>query len=185
MAPPVPTELQIRKFRKRFRVLDSDGNGVLDVSDYETVAQRIRLRFHLREASPEADRITAVYRELFARMHKYGDLNNDHVIDENEFVTTTTWSLLGRTDGFDRAILPTLHSIGEVCGLRSDTVLTDRLFEDLLAAEGVTPPDILVAHAHLLDSSASFTFADLVQANRDFYCSADPAGAGNWLLGDF
>jgi Ca2+-binding EF-hand superfamily protein len=41
MAPPVPTELQIRKFRKRFRVLDSDGNGVLDVSDYETVAQRI------------------------------------------------------------------------------------------------------------------------------------------------
>lgn len=179
-----PTELQLRKLRKRFRLLDVSGNGYLELADYEAIASRFEQCFELPRGSEKATLIHATYTRLFQSMHRHGDHDGDGRVDEHEFVQTSVGSLLERPDGFDRAILPVLRAVMHVCDKDADASLDVDELTRFLTAEGAGPEDREQALAHLLEASSErLSFAVFCDATREFYCSANPDAPGNWLFG--
>lgn len=181
-----PNDIQLRKYRKRFQLLDVNGNGILELSDYQAIARRFRRNFHLEPGSDNANAIDDTYTRLFTAMHRHGDRNGDGHVDENEFIQTSAASLLGRPDGFDRAIKPVLTVICQVCDKDGNALLDRDEFHRFLTAEGAPDEACAQSLAHLYPANATtITFDQFTEATRQFYCSPDPDAPGNWLFGDF
>jgi Ca2+-binding EF-hand superfamily protein len=181
-----PNDVQLRKLRKRFRLLDTNGNGRLDLSDYLAVAHRFQHLFALAPGSDRAVLIEDTYTRLFHAMHRHGDHNADGHVDEQEFVDTSVASLLTRPDGFDRAVRPVVDAVARVCDKDGDAALSRDEFRRLLLAEGAREEDCDLALAHLYpNGTPHLDLAGFTRATREFYCSPDPASPGNWLLGAF
>ncbi len=178
-----PTELQVRKLRKRFRLLDVNGNGHLELADYQAIGRRFIEQFDLPAGSAKAVAIADTYTRLFASMHRYGDHDHDGRVDEDEFVRTSVSSLLQRPDGFERAILPVLHVVMVVCDKSEDGSLDKDEFGRFVAAEGASPEDRDHALEHLYGARDELGFEAFCAATREFYCSPDPRACGNWLFG--
>ncbi|MEU4213338.1 hypothetical protein AB0F13_25725 [Streptomyces sp. NPDC026206] len=181
-----PNDVQLRKLRKRFRLLDVNGNGVLELTDYQAIAHRFQHQFGLPAGSPGAVVIHETYTRLFTAMHRHGDANGDGHVDEGEFIETSVGSLLKRPDGFDHAIVPVLRVIMQVCDKDGDATLDRDEFRRFLAAEGALAEDTAQALAHLYPGDIQgLDLARLTDATRQFYCSPDPDAPGNWLFGAF
>jgi Ca2+-binding EF-hand superfamily protein len=180
-----PNDVQLRKLHKRFQLLDINGNGYLELADYQAIAYRFQAQFALPTGSPKAVLIEQTYTRLFTALHRWGDHDHDGRIDQQEFVRTTTASLLGRPDGFERAILPVVQTVMHVCDKDDNAALDAEEFRRFLTAEGATPADCALAFTYLCPpKAAGLTLDRFAEATRQFYCSPDPDAPGNRLFGD-
>lgn len=177
---PQPEGLLTRKYRHRFHLLDANRNGHLDLADYLIIADRLTTGLGLH--GDAAARVTATYRDLFRSMHRAGDHDGDGFVTEDEYVRTAAASLLGREDGFDRAVLPVIITIMEAASGTRDPCLDRTQFRAFLTAEGVDDPDDVLADL-LPSTHRTMGLERLVRLSREFYCSPDPEAPGNRLLG--
>lgn len=180
------TEVQIKKLAKRFRLLDQDRNGYIELADYQAIAQRTAEIFGLDGADPRAANLRFAYTVLHKAMHTGADENRDGRVDEREFIYEAGARMAADPDSFDRAMAGVLRALFAVCDADNDATIGPGELRKLLQTYALSEHDIEVAFSHLdRDSSGGITQAELAQATREFYCSADPDAPGNWFFGDF
>jgi Ca2+-binding EF-hand superfamily protein len=172
------------KLTLRFKLLDRDGNGYLEESDYEELAQRIASAFGRDVDTAPGSKLRDAYLRLWRALRSKMDTDGDGRISEEEFRSSIRDSVVGRADGFDRIIGPIAEAVLDVCDIDGDGVLDEGEVATMLSAFGVSAADARQAFARLdRDHDGRLTRQELTTAVQEFYCSADADAPGNWFYG--
>jgi Ca2+-binding EF-hand superfamily protein len=177
-------ELQERKASYYFELIDEDGNGLIEVSDFALRAQRLA---EVQNLSGDRDR-EALRQEVLAWW--------DHICTVADFdgdarVSLPEWKAYWRSiqRSAERGELDTLQTLeraarGTLRAIDRDGTgrVTEAEYDDWLAAWGVD--ESAEAFRRLDRGGKGFlTEADLIVAVQEFYLSGDPEAPGNALYG--
>lgn len=172
------------KLSLRFRLLDRDGNGYLEESDYEELAHRLAAAFGRGLDTPPGSALRTAYLNLWRALRSRMDTDGDGRISEEEFQASIRESVVQRTDGFDRVIEPIAKAVLDVCDVDGDGALDESEVTRMLGAFGVPADEAAQAFARLdRDHNGRLTRQELTTAVQEFYCSTDAEAPGNWFYG--
>jgi Ca2+-binding EF-hand superfamily protein len=172
-----------RKLTRRFQTYDTDRDGYLERTDFETAAGRMAAEFGLPADDPDGRRLTALCVGVWEHLCAVsGALTR---ISEEQYKAAFAAGLLETEEHFDAGYVPFLQTIVAIADTDGDGRLTAEdhirwtgslmnLSEDV--ARGI--------HARLdADGDGFIDAADLLAAIRDYYFDDAPDSAGAWLLG--
>lgn len=177
------SDLQHRKIRHFFSVLDANDDGHLEWADLERWAANVARVRGAEAGSPEYDHLHQLWRFTWEALDKVADENHDELVTLDEW-TRVTDQLLDSEEGY--------RSVMDAIGLKTFDVLdTDsdghlshedwidfyRALElDESAAEHVFP---------LFDSNGDGQISrdETMVRLREFFCSSDPDSPGNAFFG--
>lgn len=177
-------DFQERKASYYFDLIDEDGNGLIEVSDFALRAQRLAEAQSLTQAEAQ----NALRQKVLAwwdHICTIADFDGDARVSLPEW--KAYWRSLQR--GVDRGELDTLRTLeraarGTLQAMDRDGTgrVTEAEYGDWLAAWGATGREEAFRQ---LDRGGKgiLTEADLVVAVHEFYLSDDPAAPGNALYG--
>jgi Ca2+-binding EF-hand superfamily protein len=173
-----------RKYVKRFEMLDADGSGVVDRTDFEMLAQRLIDGLGVTPGSPKADRVHNGYLELCDSLMRIADEDGNGEITRTEFVMAMT-RMAGDRAGFKRVIEPLARLNLSLCDADGDGNLNELEFASLLRMFNATTMDDASRIFHRLDTSGDgfLSLEEILDALCDFYVSTDPQAPGNSLFG--
>jgi Ca2+-binding EF-hand superfamily protein len=175
-----------RKYAKRFEMLDADGSGVIDHTDFELLAQRLIDGLGVTPGSPKAERVRNGYQELWHSLRRMADEDGDGEITRTEFITAMT-RMAGDRAGFKRVIEPLARLNLSLCDADGDGNLNETEFANLLKLFNASTIDEASTIFHRLDTSGDgfLSLEEILDALCDFYISVDPNSPGNSLFGRF
>lgn len=160
-----------------FGLFDADGNGVLEVDDFDLMGSRVL------EAVPEADdarksAMLAAFRHYWTTLSDELDANHDGKIDFDEFTACVL-----NPERFDAAIDDFAESLAAMGDPDGDGLIERPAFVALMTAIGFDLPNI-----HALFEALDPDPADRVsvpawaQSIRDYYAADLGETAGNHLV---
>ncbi|HEY1178318.1 MAG TPA: EF-hand domain-containing protein [Phytomonospora sp.] len=177
------TPLQESKLRKRFAMLDVDGNGHIERADYEELSRRLTAGAGVEPASTEALALTDSLLNIFDALARKMDGDGDGRVSLDEWTRSVTASLIEK-DGFDRVIGPAARAVVSVYDTDGSGELDVEELRVFITATGATAVDADEAVRRLdADGSGSISVEEFTRALREFYTSADPEAPGNWIYG--
>ena len=149
MSTTTSADIVSSKLRLRFKLLDRDGNGYLEESDYEELARRIASAFGRGLDTPPGSELRTAYLNLWRALRSKVDTDGDGRISEEEFQASILDSIVQRTDGFDRVIEPIAQAVLDVCDVDGDGVLDESEVTTMLGAFGVPAAEAAQAFARV------------------------------------
>jgi Ca2+-binding EF-hand superfamily protein len=173
-----------RKARHYFNLIDEDGNGLIEVSDFALRAQRLAESQDLT-GEDEREALRQQVLSWWDHICTVADFDGDARISLPEW--EAYWHSIQRgVERGDRDTLQTLERAARGTLRAVDRNGTGRVtlseYADWLAAWGASGSE--EAFRRLDRGDKGFlTEADLVVAVREFYLSDDPAAPGNALYG--
>jgi len=180
MAPDVVSA----KLARRFKLLDRDGNGYLEESDYEELVRRLTAAFGRDIDTAPGSTLRAAYLGLWSAMRSTMDTDGDGRISEEEFLATVRDSVVDQNDGFEGVIQPVAEAVLAVCDVDGDGMLDQREVTTMLGAYGVPAAEAGETFARLdHDHDGRLTIQEITTAAREFYCSTNDDAPGNWFYG--
>ncbi|MEV4312099.1 EF-hand domain-containing protein [Actinocrispum sp. NPDC049592] len=173
-----------RKYAKRFEMLDADGSGVVDRTDFEMLAERLIDGLGVTPGSPKAERVRNGYLELCDQLMRIADGDGNGEIDRTEFITAMT-RMAGDRAGFKRIIEPLARLNLSLCDADGDGNLNELEFGSLLRMFNATTMDEASRIFVRLDTSGDgyLSLEEILEALCEFYISTDPDAPGNQLFG--
>jgi Ca2+-binding EF-hand superfamily protein len=179
-----PSDIVSSKLKRRFKLLDQDGNGYIEESDYEDLAHRMASAFDQGLDTAPGSALRTAYLKLWRVLQSRMDADGDGRISEDEFLASVQHSIVEQPGGFDRVIGPIADAVLNLCDTDGDGVLDQGEVTTMLGAFGVSDADAAQAFARLdRDHNGKLTRQELTAAVQEFYCSADADAPGNWFYG--
>jgi Ca2+-binding EF-hand superfamily protein len=180
------TELQRRKLRLRFALLDTDGDGGLAREDFELVTLRVCAAFGHLPGSADYDRVLGAYLKVWERLCE--ELDHDPFVpcSMQEFLDACERALLepARTDRPPLHDLDLVDLVFDIADADQNGVIDLAEFTAWMHAYGVGARDTVEAFDLLdADNDGVLSRDEMMQAAEDFYNAVDPVVAGNWLFG--
>lgn len=172
-----------RKYHKRFEMLDADGSGAVDSTDFRMLADRLINGLGVTEGSPKAQRVRSGYLELFASLRRMvGD--GSEKITRAQF-TSGMMRMASDRAGFKRVIEPLARLNLSLCDADGDGNLNEAEFVQLMQLFNASSTEEESAVFHRLDTSGDgfLSLDEILDALCDFYISEDPDAPGNALFG--
>jgi Ca2+-binding EF-hand superfamily protein len=177
------TDFQKKKLSVWFRICDTDGNGVLERSDYEQMTSRLITANGLQAGSPVADRIRAAYMEAWSKTEKLADADHDGKVTLEEFLGAMEGKLADKTV-YKHLVDDQTATIVELTDHDRDGRIVEADFVANLRAYGQTEEAARAAFRKLdRDGDGFLTKEELIASVQEFLFSEDPEARGNWLLG--
>lgn len=176
------TTLLNRKLDRAFAHVDADGSGSIGRDDLLGLGARILVGFGESPTSPAGSRLAGgieeVWRTLTAQIGVRGD-----AISPEEFRAGMT-SAFVEGDRFGAVLESAAAALAGLCDTDGDGAVGPDEFWVMMDAFGTPREDAAAAFARLDgDGDGAVSVGELVEATRQFYTSADPDAAGNWLFG--
>ncbi|MGH3431498.1 MAG: EF-hand domain-containing protein [Thermocrispum sp.] len=174
-----------RKLTRRFQTFDSDADGYVERSDFETSAHALADEFGHGPDAAARTGLVHLSRGLWEHLATAADADSDGQITEAEYKRAFADGLLVTPDSFELGYRPFLQAIMTI----ADTDGTGRLSVDehirwTRALMNLPESDARDIHRRLdADGDGQITTEDLLTAIYDFYFDEDPEGPGGWLLG--
>lgn len=123
---------------KRFEKWDTDGNGVLEASDFQAEAARIAKNLGKKSDSPEAQELVNAFQGLFEGLAERVGVSVGGSISQDQFLATTKEMLFEEGEAsFNRALGPVVNALISVCDADGDGKIDGTEFEAWLTAVGV------------------------------------------------
>ncbi|MGC5011201.1 EF-hand domain-containing protein [Streptosporangium sp. DT93] len=184
------TTLLNRKLDRAFAHVDADGSGSIGRDDLLGLGARILVGFGESPTSPAGSRLAGgieeIWRTLTAQLGARGDAispGGSGAISPEEFRAGMT-SAFVEGDRFEAVFEPAAAALAGLCDTDGDGAVGPDGFWVLMDAFGTPREDAAAAFARLDgDGDGAVSVGELVEATRQFYTSADPDVAGNWLFG--
>ncbi|MFI6511468.1 EF-hand domain-containing protein [Streptosporangium sp. NPDC050855] len=176
------TTLLNRKLDRAFAHVDADGSGSIGRDDLLGLGARILVGFGESPTSPAGSRLAGGFEEIWRTLTAEIDADGDAISPE-EFRAGMT-SAFVEGDRFEAVFEPAAAALAGLCDTDGDGVVGPEEFWVMMDAFGTPRQDAAAAFARLDgDGDGAVSVRDLVEATRQFYTSADPDVAGNWLFG--
>jgi len=177
-------DILAKKTDVRFDVFDADGNGVLERSDYLDLARRLIESTGADPESPAARAVVKAQEDLW-EVHVAGmDVNNDGVIDREEFRTAIERNVAAGPR-FDEFFPPMAHAWIALADRSGSGALDLDAFVAIFRALNVDERASREAFSRIdTDHDGKIDESQYIDAWRDFYVSDDLSAPGNWLFGD-
>ncbi|MGQ0838230.1 EF-hand domain-containing protein [Actinokineospora sp.] len=163
--------VQDSRLKRRFELWDSNGDGTIDRSDYETEARRILKSFGEPDNSPKARALLSAYLGMWDKLAGKANVGGQGKISLEQFVQVSERELVeGGDAGFDRNLRPTIEAIVDLCDTDGDGEVNQAEFKRWMQAVGVDQRQADDAFRKIdKDGSGQLTVEELVSAVRDYH----------------
>jgi Ca2+-binding EF-hand superfamily protein len=156
---------------KRFEKWDTDGNGVLEPSDFQGEAARILDNLGRDAGSPEAQALVSAFQGLYEHLADRAGVPAGSGISREQFLSATGDMLFKEGEaGFNRALSPVIKALIALCDDNHDGQIDDREFRAWLTAVGV-PASQAGDMFRKVDANGDGRLSEdeLLQVVRDFH----------------
>lgn len=112
------TQKQKDELNRMFKLLDSDGSGVVTKDDFEEKIQAVASIGNRKPGTPEYDRVQSCYTNQWNSLKKAADTNDDGKVTQEEWLT---WAEKAVSDSgtFEKLVKETAAAIFDVMDLDS------------------------------------------------------------------
>jgi Ca2+-binding EF-hand superfamily protein len=180
----MPSDLHRKKLQLRFALLDTDGDGQLTQQDYELVSLRLCAAFGHLPGSAGYERVRNAYLTLWERLRTRMDHDGSGVITLPQFLESCEKAIVERRDGFQRNIASLVELVFDLVDADANGLIDLPEFTTWMHSYGVGPRDTVGAFDLLdTDDDGMISKDQVAFAAEQFYRSAEPTSAGNWLFG--
>ncbi|MEV5986141.1 EF-hand domain-containing protein [Streptomyces sp. NPDC052051] len=123
---------------KRFDKWDTDGNGVLDATDFQNEAARIAQNLGKSADSPEVQELQGAFTGLYEYLAEKAGVKAGGAISRQQFLDATGDMLFKEGEAsFNRALSPIVKALIHLCDDDHDGQINAREFQAWLNAVGV------------------------------------------------
>ncbi|MFF5488727.1 EF-hand domain-containing protein [Streptomyces virginiae] len=176
------TVVKSQKFSTLFDWFDQDNDGQLTQDDLKATAQV----FSRAAAEDDHANITAIhdaFEQWWQLLLKHGDSDGDGQVSRQEFITVMEANVT-TPEHFESAVMAIADAVMNALDTNGDGVLSQDEYVHLYDTLGV-PKELSAQAFHRLDLDGDgvISFGEYRTAIVEFYLSADPQAAGNYLLG--
>lgn len=178
------TEFKKSKFLRTFRILDRNGNGVLDWEDFTSVAFTLRGELDWTEDSPKFQRLLGALQAYWERMVELMDTDGDGTIDEEEYLRFYRQfsEELPRLGAVPEWALDLFQALHRAVDLDNDGCISAEEYAMYLRALG-SSSDPAVAFRHCDGDGDGYIDVDeLNDLIAQYLSSDDPMEPGNWFV---
>ena len=169
--------------KRRFAVLDVDGNGAWQRDDYQQLTRRLCEAFGHAPGSAAAQAVASGQRALFDALLPHMDADGDQEITQDEFVTAVGRTISDRA-GFDAAVRTAARTLVQAADQDGNGALDSGEYGRLAAVCGIPAREAAQAFGRLdRDRNGLLDTAELAEAISHFFTSRDPGDYGNLAAG--
>ncbi|MFF9095750.1 MULTISPECIES: EF-hand domain-containing protein [unclassified Streptomyces] len=156
---------------KRFEKWDTDGNGVLEASDFQGEAARIAQNLGKSADSPEVQQLHRAFQGLFDYLADKAGVGSGGAITRDQFLDATGNMLFGEGEAsFDQALGPVVKALIQLCDDNHDGEIDAREFQAWLTAVGVPASQAGQMFGKVdLNGDGRLSEDELLQVVRDFH----------------
>ncbi|WP_229786716.1 EF-hand domain-containing protein [Actinokineospora fastidiosa] len=167
----VTASVQDSRLKRRFELWDSNGDGTIDKSDYETEARRILQAFGEQENNPKGRALMSAYLGMWDKLATKAKVGPQGKITMDQFLQVSEKELVeGGDAGFDRNLRPTIEAIVDICDTDGDGEVNQQEFKRWMQAVGVDAMQADNAFAQLdTNGSGALSVEELVDAVRAYH----------------
>lgn len=159
------------RLKRRFELWDSNGDGSIDKSDYETEARRILQSFGEQENSPKGRALMSAYLGMWDKLATKAKVGPQGQVSLDQFMRVSEQELVeGGDAGFDRNLRPTIEAIVDICDTDGDGEVNQQEFKRWMRAAGVDERQADQAFAQVdANANGHLTVEELVDAVRLYH----------------
>jgi len=174
--------IQKTNLNRVFDTLDVTGDGHLDASDFQSLAQRMHTLRPNMDA-PLQQEIDKAFTDWWETFRDATDTDHDGRIERDEFLGAVERGLQNDPKYVERMVEVSKVTF-RAADVEGDGQLTSEQVERLYHAFGVdTAYSADTFHRIDTDGSGSITIEEFVQAAREVYLSNDPSAPGAVMFG--
>ncbi|MEW9548875.1 EF-hand domain-containing protein [Nonomuraea sp. NPDC050783] len=176
-------DLLSHKLDRAFDHIDANRNGVVEREDLLGLGARILVGFGESPTSVTGASLVESFDGIWSTLARTLDRDGDSGISRPDF-RSAMLSAFVTGDHYEPVFRPAAVAVAELCDGDRDGEIRPGEFRTMLSAFGVAYDDVDEAFDRLdREGRGTLTVAELVAATSDYYRSADPNAAGNWLFG--
>ncbi|HEX2133591.1 MAG TPA: EF-hand domain-containing protein [Actinophytocola sp.] len=165
------TSIASDRLRQRFAKWDTDGNGVLDRSDFEQEANRVCGEFGAQPQSRQARALRDAFGSLYDFHAREAGVSAGGSISEDDFVRINEKLMF--TDGeanFNRVLRPVMQALIGLCDRNDDGMINQQEFIAWLSGVGVDEAKARQAFIQIdTDKDGALSVDELLGAVRNFH----------------
>lgn len=183
--PAVLSDLQKKKLSRYFRVLDADGDGEIERSDYEQRVAAFAKEFGCAPGSPRYASIQRAWMDQWKGLVAAADGDDDRKVSLAEFLAMHDEAIQDRERLYG-VLLSVARWILETADVDGNGTLSRPELLKALLASGLSEAEASESFRRLdRDGDETITKAEFLSCAAAFYTSDDPGAPGNWLFGAF
>ncbi|MEQ9236299.1 EF-hand domain-containing protein [Coleofasciculus sp. E2-BRE-01] len=176
------SEFQTKKLSFAFNKYDVSNDGVLTLSDFEEIAQKVAQKLGINSGSPDHDKIMAAYRAIWDGYFKPADVdgNNKVVLEEyikacERFIESPSARKMGTNLN---------KRLYDAIDLDGNGSIDKKEFIVFLTTIGSSETDAKIAFSHLdTDKNGFISREEFVQNLYDYHTTQDTQSPANWFYG--
>ncbi|MEM6830339.1 MAG: EF-hand domain-containing protein [Bacteroidota bacterium] len=180
------SELQVRKLKRFFGLLDFNHNGVIEESDFTSIAENLCVLWGLREDTAEYVKIVTRFSETWKRFSFY--VNNEDETASWEYILDLANKYLVKEnqEQFSIYVDEFAGEIFDNFDTNNDGHISVDEYLDLFMAYRIEVRYAAKAFRKLdRNDDDEISRAELMKAVKEFFLSTDEAAPGNWLFGAY
>jgi Ca2+-binding EF-hand superfamily protein len=177
------TDVLTRKIGRHFDLIDVNGDGKIDWSDFAEVVSNMGAEFGQPPESPKYRALEDAYRALWEGMKQSLDTDGNDEIQREEYVAGLRSDAIS---AYRQFVQPVATAIIALCDTNGDGQLGHEELAKAHRALQMGDKDHEAAMARIDRNGDGYVSAqELAQAIEEFFSSEDDNASGNWLLGEF
>lgn len=165
------TAVKNDRIKQRFQLWDSNGNGRIERSDFETEATRLVKAFGETTQSAKGRAVMDAYLGMYDQLSSKAGPSAKDGITEEQFTSVIESLVFQQGDaGFSRVVRPTITAIVGLCDTDNDGQVSPAEFKTWLKVIGVDRSKAETAFQQIdTDSDGYLSVDELINAVRDFH----------------
>jgi Ca2+-binding EF-hand superfamily protein len=184
------SELQKKKLTRKFRLFDTNHDGVLEAADFDRVVARLSASRHLGEDSPEGRRLRELFSTFWKALLLACDRDGDRIVSLQEWLDYHQLALwqeaeqLAQVAHYDGTFAGVAGFFFDLWDADGDGRITRQEYRDFLSACEIDPQEGDQSFGRLdLDGDGYISREEMLRLVSEFYFSQEEGAPGNWLFG--
>ncbi|MEZ7006297.1 EF-hand domain-containing protein [Streptomyces sp. AD55] len=159
------------RLSKRFEKWDSDGNGVLEPSDFVAEAARIATALGQSPDSPQGVALRNAFQSMFENLAERVGVSPQGPLSQEQFLGAAGELFQGGDAAFNRVLGPVANGIVGLCDRNADGVIDAAEFGSWLGAVGGLDESSAAEAFRRIDTDGDGVLSEqeLLAAIRDFH----------------